>query len=130
VIDQALTARLLPRLGSLTSARARIATARKKLMGQLLTERLPAWEWSAPDGGSALWIRLPDTDARVFAQVALRHGVEVVAGRAMDPTGEHDDHLRVPFAYAEPVLEDAVDRLARAWHELRRHGPAPAVPVV
>jgi DNA-binding transcriptional MocR family regulator len=130
VIDQALTARLLPRLTELTAARARIATARKKVMGQLLTERLPEWEWSSPVGGSALWIRLPDTDARVFAQVALRHGVEVVAGRAMDPTGEHDDHLRVPFAYAEPVLEDAVDRLARAWQELRRHGPAPAVPLI
>jgi DNA-binding transcriptional MocR family regulator len=99
-------------------------------MGQLLTERLPEWEWSAPVGGSALWIRLPDTDARVFAQVALRHGVEVVAGHAMDPTGSHDDYLRVPFAYSEQVLDDAVTRLARAWQELRRHGPAPGVPVV
>jgi DNA-binding transcriptional MocR family regulator len=130
VIDQALTARLLPRLAELTSARARVATARRKLMGQLLTERLPEWEWSEPEGGSALWIRLPDTDARVFAQVALRHGVEVVAGRAMDPTGEHDDHLRVPFAYPEPVLDDALDRLSRAWQELRRHGPPPDVPLV
>jgi DNA-binding transcriptional MocR family regulator len=130
VIDQALTARLLPRLTELTSARARVATARRKLMGQLLTERLPAWEWSEPEGGSALWIRLPDTDARVFAQVALRHGVEVVAGRAMDPTGQHDDYLRVPFAYPEPVLDDAVGRLARAWQELRRHGPPPDVPMV
>ncbi|WP_202866076.1 aminotransferase-like domain-containing protein [Kribbella turkmenica] len=130
VIDQALTARLLPRLPELTAARGRVATARRKLMGQLLAERLPAWEWSEPEGGSALWIRLPDTDARVFAQVALRHRVEVVAGRAMDPTGTHDDHLRVPFAYPEPILDDAVDRLARAWQELRRHGPPPDVPMV
>jgi DNA-binding transcriptional MocR family regulator len=98
-------------------------------MGKLLTERLPEWEWSSPVGGSALWIRLPGTDARVFAQVALRHGVEVVAGHAMDPTGEHDDYVRVPFAYAEQVLDDAVLRLARAWQELR-HGPGPEVPVV
>ncbi|MFG1909633.1 PLP-dependent aminotransferase family protein [Kribbella sp. NPDC048928] len=130
LIDQALTARLLPRLGELTAARARLATTRKTLMGELLTERLPEWEWSVPVGGSALWIRLPDTDARVFAQVALRHGVEVVAGQAMDPTGEHDDYLRVPFAYSEQVLDDAVARLARAWRELRRHGPGPGVPVV
>ena len=54
-----------------------------------------------------------------------RHGVEVVAGRAMDPTGEHDDHLRVPFSYPDEVMTDAVDRLARAWHELRRLGPGP-----
>ncbi|GAA0586437.1 aminotransferase class I/II-fold pyridoxal phosphate-dependent enzyme [Kribbella sandramycini] len=130
LIDQALTARMLPRLTQLTAERARTATQRKKVMGQLLTERLPDWEWQEPVGGSALWIRLPDVDARVFAQVALRHGVEVVAGRAMDPTGEHDDHLRVPFAYPEPVLADAVGRLAAAWRELRRHGPGPGVPLV
>jgi DNA-binding transcriptional MocR family regulator len=130
VIDQALTARLLPRLHEMTAERARLATVRRKLMGQLLTERLPEWSWDEPDGGSALWIRLPDTDARMFAQVALRHGVEVVAGRAMDPTGEHDDHLRVPFSYPAEVMSDAVDRLAGAWRELRRHGPAPGVPMI
>lgn len=130
VIDQALTARLLPRLHELTAERAVAATARRQAMGRLLAAQLPEWTWSEPEGGSALWIRLPDTDARVFAQVALRHGVEVVAGRSMDPTGEHDDHLRVPFTYPEPVMLDAVERLTRAWQELRRHGPGPAVPVV
>ena len=99
-------------------------------MGQLLTERLPEWRWEEPEGGSALWIQLPDTDARIFAQIALRHGVEVVAGRAMDPTGQHDDHLRLPFSYPAEVMADAVDRLARAWREFRRHGPEPAVPVI
>ena len=130
VIDQALTARLLPRLHEMTAERARLATVRRRLMGQLLIERLPEWSWEEPDGGSALWVRLPDTDARTFAQVALRHGVEVVAGRAMDPTGEHDDHLRVPFSYPAEVMSDAVDRLAGAWRELRRHGPAPGVPMI
>ena len=48
----------------------------------------------------------------------------------MDPTGEHDDYLRVPFSYPDEVMADAVDRMARAWQELRRHGPAPAVPMV
>jgi len=130
VIDQALTARLLPRLAGLIAARATAAVPRRERLAALLTKHLPEWEWTTPDGGSALWIRLPDTDARVFAQVALRHGVEVVAGRAMDPSGSHDDHLRVPFSYPPEVLEDAVERLARAWRELRRHGPAPSVPVV
>lgn len=130
VIDQALTARLLPRLTELTAARAQLATTRKQLMGQLLTQRLPEWVWSEPVGGSALWIQLPQTDARVFAQVALRHGVEVVAGRAMDPTGEHDNYLRVPFSYSAEVMTEAVDRLASAWRELRRHGPADVVPEI
>ena len=48
----------------------------------------------------------------------------------MDPTGEHDEYLRVPFSYPAEVMDDAVDRMARAWQELRRHGPPPAVPVI
>jgi hypothetical protein len=48
----------------------------------------------------------------------------------MDPTGDHDNYLRLPFAYAPEVLVDAVDRLARAWREFRRHGPEPGVPMV
>ncbi|ADB32499.1 transcriptional regulator, GntR family with aminotransferase domain protein [Kribbella flavida DSM 17836] len=130
VIDQALTARLLPRLTEITADRARLATGRRAHIGRLLAERLPEWQWEEPAGGSALWIRLPDTDARVFAQIALRHGVEVVAGHAMDPSGLHDGYLRIPFAYPPEVLVDAVDRLAGAWRELRRHGPAPGVPMV
>jgi DNA-binding transcriptional MocR family regulator len=130
IIDQALTARLLPRLPQVTAERGRLATARRAHIGRLLTEQLPEWTWEVPEGGSALWVRLPDTDARVFAQIALRHGVELVPGRAMDPTGEHDDHLRIPFAYSAEVLDDAVGRLARAWQEFRRHGPAPDVPMV
>jgi DNA-binding transcriptional MocR family regulator len=127
LIDQALAARLVPRLGELTAARAAGSTERRRRMAGLLSERLPDWKWSEPDGGSALWIRLPDADARVFAQVALRHGVEVVAGRAMDPTGLHDDHLRLPFSYPDDVLLDAVDRLAGAWREFRRPSLGPVV---
>jgi len=88
-----------------------------------LTARLPHWRWHTPDGGSALWVHLPDTNAQVFAQVALRHGVEVVPGSVTDPTGWHDSYIRLPFTFPIPVLTEIVDRLYRAWHELRRHGP-------
>jgi DNA-binding transcriptional MocR family regulator len=132
VLDQALAARLLPRLAAMTAARA--ATLRQRLdqLGGLLAERLPAWRWRVPDGGSALWIQLPDADARVFAQVALRHGVEVVPGAAMDPSGAHDHYIRLPFTFPAPVLAELVDRLERAWAELQRHGPpsGPPQPIV
>jgi len=51
--------------------------------------------------------------------------VEVVAGRAMDPTGAHDGYVRLPFSFPVELLDEAVDRLAHAWDELRRHGPGP-----
>jgi DNA-binding transcriptional MocR family regulator len=126
VLDQALAARLLPRLPELTAARATSLRQRLDHLQALLGEHLPTWRWRLPDGGSALWIQLPGTDARIFAQVALRHGVEVVPGAAMDPSGAHDTFIRLPFTFPIEVLTELVHRLQRAWTELQRHGPATA----
>jgi DNA-binding transcriptional MocR family regulator len=126
VLDQALATRLLPRLPELAATRS--ATARRRLghLSGLLRERLPQWRWEQPTGGSALWIALPDTDAQVFSQVARRHGVELVAGRSTDPSGAHDAYIRLPFTYPIDLLTEVVDRLVRAWSELRRHGAPPS----
>ncbi|WP_431045537.1 PLP-dependent aminotransferase family protein [Streptomyces sp. P1-3] len=119
VLDQALAARLLPRLDELKARRA--VTLRRRLdhLEGLLAARLPAWQWSRPAGGSALWVRLPgDTDAQVYAQVALRHRVEVVPGAVTDASGAHDSHIRIPFSLPEDRLTDLANRLAAAWAEL------------
>ncbi|SFQ49220.1 DNA-binding transcriptional regulator, MocR family, contains an aminotransferase domain [Amycolatopsis arida] len=123
VIDQAVAARLVPRMGEISRRRAVDQRERFALLERLLRERLPEWTWRRPDGGSSLWVALPGESADVFAQLALRHGVEVIPGSAMDPTGAHDNHLRIPFTHPPEVLAEVVDRLARAWTELRRHGP-------
>ncbi|GAB3492064.1 DNA-binding transcriptional MocR family regulator [Amycolatopsis cihanbeyliensis] len=123
VIDQALAARLVPRLDELAPARAAIQRERRKLLERLLREYLPDWRWRSPDGGSSLWVALPEGSADVFAQLALRHGVEVVPGSSADFTGAHDNYLRIPFTLEPAVLSEMVGRLARAWTELRRHGP-------
>lgn len=128
VLDQALAARLFPEIPGLAAARTVTLRHRLDHLGRLLTEHLPAWQWSVPDGGSALWINLPDTDARVFAQVALRYGVEVVPGAAMDPDGMHDTHIRLPFTFPIDVLTELFNRLHAAWVELQRHGPVSTTP--
>lgn len=133
VLDQALAARLVPRIAELTARRSAELTERLDLLEQLLRRHLPDWRWQRPTGGSALWARLPDLDAGTFAQVALRHGVEIVPGSAMDPDGGHDDHLRIPFTFEPEVLVAMVRGLADAAEELARHGPRddrPLRPVV
>jgi DNA-binding transcriptional MocR family regulator len=129
VIDQALAARLLPRLDELAAARAQTLRHRLDHLQRLLTEHLPTWRWRVPDGGSALWIELPGTTASVFGQIALRHGVEVVPGAAMDPTGTHDGYIRLPFTFSIEILTELVRRLRRSWAELERHGPDNATPL-
>jgi DNA-binding transcriptional MocR family regulator len=118
VLDQALAARLLPRLPEIAAARGAVLRQRLDHLTALLGERLPEWRFRPPAGGSALWIELPGRDAGAFAQVALRHGVEVVPGAAMDHTGAHDGHLRLPYTFPADVLTEVADRLAAAWAEL------------
>lgn len=116
LLDQALAVRLLPRVEDMRAARA--VTLRAGLAGleELLARQLPGWTWQRPDGGAALWTRLPSgADAAVFAQVALRYGVELVPGAMTDPSGAHDDRVRLPFTLPESGLADLVDRLSRAW---------------
>ncbi|MBE1469509.1 PLP-dependent aminotransferase family protein [Kibdelosporangium phytohabitans] len=117
VLDQALAARLLPKLTDITAARREVLLRRLHQLQDLLATHLPDWRWRSPEGGSALWVELPDTDAQVFAQVALRHGVEVVPGSATDPSGGHDNHIRLPFTL--PDADELVRRLAEAWADLR-----------
>lgn len=119
ILDQALAARLLPRLDDIKNSRAPALRSGLTRLESRLTDRLPGWTWHRPAGGAALWTRLPGgTDAEIFAQVALRHGVEVVPGSATDPGGAHDDHIRVPFALAADRIDELVRRLAAAWGEL------------
>lgn len=47
---------------------------------------LPHWDFQEAGG-----------DGSAFVQVALRHGVAVLPGSALDPTGGSADRLRIPF---------------------------------
>jgi len=124
LLDQAIAARLVRRWPQISAARSELLAERMALLEEGLRARLPEWRWRRPDGGAALWVQLPDgTDARVFAQVALRHGVEVVPGSVMAPCGDHDSFFRLTFSHSAETLTELVDRLARAWQDLRRHGP-------
>jgi DNA-binding transcriptional MocR family regulator len=130
LLDQAVGARLLGTYTELIERRSRALRERLDLLERLLRRRLPEWRWRRPDGGAALWVELPSAGAAAYAQIALRHGVEVVPGAAMDPDGRDDLHLRVPFIFPPEVLGELVERLAGAWTEFRLSGlrspPSPA----
>lgn len=115
LFDQAVAARLVPRLPEIRADRAATLRERLALVEELLADRLPDWEWRRPTGGPGLWIRLPRGTADTFAQVALRYGVEIVPGSVMSPTGDHDRHLRLPITAEPAVLEETIRRLAAAW---------------
>jgi DNA-binding transcriptional MocR family regulator len=123
LLDQALAVRLLPLLDGIVAGRRVDFRAQVRRTGRMLAEWVPEWRWRAPAGGTAVWVELPEADAAAYAQVALRHGVEVIPGATMDVAGRHDGFVRLPVTFPAEVLDELGGRLAAAWADLRRHGP-------
>jgi DNA-binding transcriptional MocR family regulator len=121
MLDQAIAARLVPHFDRLRADQRAMLRRNLTVVGDLLAESLPSWEWREPTGGPSLWIRLPFGTAASFAQVALRYGVEVIPGDVMSPDGSHGDHIRFPYTGEPPVMEETIRRLAQAW---RSYAPA------
>ena len=120
VLDQAVAARLLERLPELQAANSALLQERLATTEALLRCHLPEWSWRPPTGGPSLWVELPGPDAARFAQVALRHGVDIIPGEAFGTDGvSFGDHLRLPFTCEPTVMAEAVGRLAAAWGAYR-----------
>ncbi|MDQ4097079.1 MAG: PLP-dependent aminotransferase family protein, partial [Actinomycetota bacterium] len=116
VFTQAIAARLVPRLETIGAERRVQLTAHLERAERLLRHHLPDWTWTRPSGGLAVWVKLPAGDGAEFAQVALRHGVEVVPGTTMSSDGSFADHLRLAII-EPPLLDAAIARLGQAWSD-------------
>jgi DNA-binding transcriptional MocR family regulator len=117
VPGQLLGLRALGALPQVTAVRRAELRSRAELLRGRLEELLPEWTVSTPRGGLSLWVGLPDGDADLFAQHALRRGVSVSSGRDHCPDGEGRSHLRVAFALEAEELEVAAGRLRLAWDD-------------
>lgn len=115
VVSQVVAARLLSRVGEIRQARRRLLTERLELAALELGRRLPDWTWRRPAGGLSLWVRLPRGGAAEFVEVALRHGVSLVAGSTCSPRAAHPEFLRIPFVQEPEVLREGIRRLGEAW---------------
>lgn len=115
VLDQLVAVELLADFDAVRADRVTALRQQHDHLCARLREELPEWRFTPAEGGQTLWVRLPDADAASYAQVALRHGVAVLPGASLDPTGGSADRLRVPFTAAPPVISGAVAALAAAW---------------
>lgn len=119
VASQIVAARLLPEAASIRERRSKEIRHRYEVLTSLLTEHLPDWEWDEPAGGMVLWTKLPEGDSAGFQSVAAHHGVGVAPGSVSSASGDHGDHLRLPFGARPETITEVIVRLADAWEDYR-----------
>lgn len=109
VLDQAIAVRMFPHLAA---ARAHRRQELRDHLAALTTEierRSLGWSWLRPDGGTALWTRLPGVDTTSLRQSALRRRLLLSAGPDFSPTYGHPDSLRLPFVRPAETVHAALD---------------------
>ena len=103
---------------------ARIRAARDRFAAGL-RERLPSWEFRMPDGGLSFWVQLPHGSATGLVAAAEAQDLLLVPGPTFSAHGGLADFVRLPFAFPLDQVDEALDRLERAWTDVERHEPAP-----
>jgi DNA-binding transcriptional MocR family regulator len=128
LVTQSLAAKLLEHTGTVREVRHREITRSLDLLCDSVTRLLPDWTWTRPQGGLSFWAGLPGGTATEFAQVALLHGVSIVAGSALTTDGSADDHVRLQFVQDADSITLGVRRLAQAWESYAGQGPSERPP--
>jgi DNA-binding transcriptional MocR family regulator len=117
-LEQVAALEILDRYDELAAARRAIVRRRLDTLCEELERRLPEWSFAAPRGGLAVWVGLPSGSADDVAQLALRRGVAIAAGRSASPGEEFLGHLRICAGPPPELIVEGVARVAEAWREL------------
>ncbi|WP_313406337.1 PLP-dependent aminotransferase family protein [Aeromicrobium sp.] len=119
-LDQLVVATALEDGEIMPAGRAAELRLRRDALIDAVGRQLPDWRLNRPDGGLSVWATLPDPVSSALTLAAEDEGLTLTPGPRFFPThpalGER--HLRLPFVLPLPRLEDAVSRLARAWHRV------------
>lgn len=115
VPGQLLALRLLELGPDHEDDRRELIARRGRHLEQALRATLPDWTFAEPEGGLCLWVRLPHGSAKELAMRAARQGLAVAPGSVQSPQGHFGDRVRLTYGHPEAVLDQAVERLARAW---------------
>jgi DNA-binding transcriptional MocR family regulator len=117
LVSQAIAIECLRAVDRARADRRRLLLESLDKASDLLRELAPEWSWERPRGGSALWVRVPDTDTRALAELGRRGGVSIVPGAFFSPVDGFADHIRVPFWGDINELHVGLERLLSAWSQ-------------
>lgn len=126
VVEQLMAAELLAAADATLIPHRVALRARRDALAAAIRARFPDWRFALPRGGLSLWVELDAPRSSALAAVAGRHGVRLAAGPRFGVDGAFERFLRLPYSLPEPVLEDAVERIALAWRAVAADRPRPA----
>lgn len=89
--------------------------ASRAVLTAALSAQLPEWTYRAPQGGLALWCRLPAAASSALSATAQQHGLLLPPGPTFAPEGGLERFVRLPYTRPADELEEAVARLVPAW---------------
>lgn len=107
-----------PRL-QLHLAKLRIALQiQKEIMEEQLA--IAGWEWTAPQGGLNLWVKLPkEISAVELFKKSREHSITFVPGEICDPLGDLNSWIRLSYSFAsEILLREGMQRLTALSREM------------
>lgn len=115
VLEQLVLSELLDRRTTVMAEQRALLRERRARLTALIEKHLPDWRFGLPRGGLCLWVTLPARVSTSLASNAERERLLVAAGPRFFVGGGGERHLRLPFSREEDDLEEAVERLARAY---------------
>lgn len=119
LLPQMVAASLLEQRESLVANRIAQVTAAYESFTEAAGSTLEDWTWQRPDGGFALWVRLPDCSGTDFTQTAARFSVEIVPGSVFYLNRPGSTAIRLSLTRTAAETADAAGRLGRAWRARR-----------
>lgn len=119
VPSQLLALQLLPSLAEIAAERRRRLAAAVDRALEQLAETLPEAIVVRPDGGSVLWVEFPIDDSAALVNAARRHQLHVAPGSIHTPGKTPGPFVRIDVDRPAGVVREGINRLGRAWHELR-----------
>ena len=93
---------------------------KRDLMLDMMDDYFPdGVEWTKPDGGMFLWVRLPDgMDAGAMFNRAIENKVAYVIGSAFFPNRDHKNTFRLNFTYpTDEQIKEGIKRLGKVIKE-------------
>lgn len=118
VVDQLAAAHLVRSLDEPLPSRLDALRENRAALLDLLQAHLPQWQPERPDGGLAVWCRLPAPSSTALTVIAPEFGIRLAAGPRFGVGGVFENHLRIPFTLPPDKLETAVLALRSAQDRL------------